>query len=31
MDLYDNIFGVLWKHLVNFEMNVMSMEYQEGL
>jgi len=27
MNLYDNIFDVLWEHLANFEMNIMSMKY----
>jgi hypothetical protein len=27
MNLYDNIFDVLWEHLVNFEMNTMNMKY----
>jgi hypothetical protein len=27
MNFYDNIFYVLWEHLENFEMNLMSMEY----
>ncbi len=31
MNLYDNIFDVLWEHLTNFEMNILSMEYPKQL
>ncbi len=30
MNLYDNIFNVLWEHLNKFKMNVMSMEYSKN-
>ncbi len=27
MNLYKNIFYISWESLINFEMNIMSMEY----
>jgi hypothetical protein len=28
MYLYNNIFNILWVHFYNFEMNIMSIKYQ---
>jgi hypothetical protein len=30
MNLYNNIFNILWEHFANFEMNLISMEYPKA-